>query len=68
MNVPRHRLEDVLKVLPAEQSPTVNELADTQWVAVEVVVDEKVERDLVPSLSRAGASAIFSYPLNKVIP
>lgn len=68
MNVPRKKLDDVLKVLPAEQSPTVNELADSDWVAVEVVVDEKVERDLVPSLSRAGASAIFSYPLNKVIP
>jgi ATP phosphoribosyltransferase len=37
-------------------------------VAVEVIVEEKVERDLVPRLKRAGASGIITYPLNKVIP
>lgn len=68
MNVPRTDLEAVLAVLPSEKSPTVNNLADPDWVAVEVIVDEWVERDLVPALSRAGATAIFSYPLNKVVP
>lgn len=68
MNVPRASLDAILKLLPAEQSPTVNTLADEQWVAVEVVLDERVERDLAPALKRAGATAIFSYPLNKVIP
>jgi ATP phosphoribosyltransferase len=67
MNVPRSRLEGILAVLPAEQSPTVNELADPDWVAVEVIVDEQVERELVPRLSRNGAQGIFSYELNKVI-
>lgn len=68
MNVPRAQLDKVLDILPAQQSPTVNQLADSTWVAVEVVVEEKVERDLVPQLRRAGATAIFSYPLNKVVP
>lgn len=68
MNVPRAALDKVLQILPAEKSPTVNELADADWVAIEVVVEEKVERDLVPQLRRAGATAIFSYPLNKVVP
>jgi len=68
MNVPRARLSEVLDVLPSSQSPTVNDLADADWVAVEVLVEEKVERDLVPALIRAGATGIFSYPLNKVIP
>jgi ATP phosphoribosyltransferase len=68
MNIPRANLDKVLSVLPAAQSPTVSHLADEKWVALEVIVDEKVERDLVPSLRRAGATAIFSYPLNKVIP
>ncbi len=68
MNVPRASLDAVLKLLPAEQSPTVNDLADEKWVAIEVVLDERVERDLSPALKRAGATAIFSYPLNKVIP
>jgi ATP phosphoribosyltransferase len=68
MNVPRAQLETVLSELPAEKSPTVNDLADQEWVAVEVIVEEHVERDLVPALRRAGATAIFSYSLNKVIP
>ncbi len=68
LNVRREQLDEVLKVMPAAQSPTVNDLADREWVAVEVIVDRTVERELVPRLSRAGAHAIFSYPLNKVIP
>jgi len=67
MNVPKASLDAVIKLLPAEHSPTVNGLADEQWVAVEVVLDERVERDLVPALKRAGATGIFSYPLKKVI-
>jgi len=68
MNVPRASLEQILKLLPAEQSPTVNDLADKDWVAIEVVLEERVERDLSPALKRAGATGIFSYPLKKVIP
>ncbi len=68
MNVPREKLASILDVLPSEKSPTVNELADADWVAVEVIVDEPAERELVPQLYRAGATGIFSYPLNKVIP
>ena len=68
MNAPRASLGDVLKLLPAEHSPTVNALADDDWVAVEAVLDERVERDLVPALKRAGATGIFSYALKKVIP
>ena len=67
MNVPRSKLAEVVQMLPAEKSPTVNELADADWVAIEVVVEALVERDLVPALHRAGATGIFSYPLNKVI-
>jgi ATP phosphoribosyltransferase len=71
MNVPRDRLSDVLRVmekLPAEKSPTVSPLADETWVALEIIVEEKIERDLIPQLKRAGASGIITYPLNKVIP
>lgn len=67
LNVKRDDLPAVLDILPSAQSPTVNDLADTGWVAVEVLVDRKTERDLIPSLTRAGAHGIFSYPLNKVI-
>ncbi|MEM6459072.1 MAG: ATP phosphoribosyltransferase [Planctomycetota bacterium] len=67
-NVPRKDLDAVLGLVPAANSPTINDLQDPAWASVEVIVDRKVERALVPKLSRAGATAIFSYPLNKVIP
>ncbi len=67
MNVRRTDLEAILKVLPAEKSPTISGLADSEYVAIEVIVDDHVERSLVPALKRAGASGIITYPLNKVI-
>ena len=67
MNVKKSDLESILKILPAEKSPTISGLADSGYVAVEVIVEDKVERSLVPALKRAGASGIITYPLNKVI-
>jgi len=67
MNVKKADLETILKILPAEKSPTVSALADSKYVAIEIVVEDKVERQLIPELKRAGASGIFTYPLNKVI-
>ncbi|MCJ7729348.1 MAG: ATP phosphoribosyltransferase [Sedimentisphaerales bacterium] len=67
MNVRKGDLEKVLKLLPAEKSPTISSLADSDYVAIEVVIEDKVERSLVPALKRAGASGIITYPLNKVI-
>lgn len=68
MNVPEDKLADVVSFLPAEKSPTVSRLSDPKWVAVEVILEEKQERELVPRLKRAGATRIITYPLNKVIP
>jgi len=67
MNVPRDRLDQVLEMLPSQRSPTVSPLAEPDWVAIEVIVEESVERDLVPKLCRMGVTGIISYPLNKVI-
>ncbi|MCL5946249.1 MAG: ATP phosphoribosyltransferase [Planctomycetes bacterium] len=68
LNAPKDTLEAILKILPAEKSPTISALADGTWVAVEVIVEEKQERELIPLLKRAGATGLISYPLNKVIP
>lgn len=68
MNVPEARLAEVVSFLPAEKSPTVSRLSDKDWVAVEVILEEKQERELIPRLKRAGATGIITYPLNKVIP
>ncbi len=67
MNVKKADLASILKILPAEKSPTISGLADSDYAAVEVVIDSEVERRLVPALKRAGASGIITYPLNKVI-
>ncbi|MBV8780229.1 MAG: ATP phosphoribosyltransferase [Phycisphaerae bacterium] len=68
LNVPESRLAEVISFLPAEKSPTVSRLADSDWVAVEVILEERQERDLIPRLKRAGATGLIVYPLNKVIP
>jgi ATP phosphoribosyltransferase len=68
MNVPEEKLAEVVSFLPAEKSPTVSRLSDQAWVAVEVILEEKQERELIPRLKRAGATGIITYPLNKVIP
>jgi len=68
MNVPRAKLEKVVKILPSLHTPTVSSLSDNDWVALEVITDEKTVRDIMPDLKRAGAQGIVEYPLNKVIP
>ena len=67
MNIRKDSLDTILKILPAEKSPTISSLADSKYIAIEVIVDDNVERTLVPALKRAGASGIITYPLNKVI-
>ncbi len=67
MNVSKTDLDKILSILPAEKSPTVSTLADSGFVAIEIVIDGKLERQIIPELKRAGASGIITYPLNKVI-
>lgn len=67
MNVPQSSLEDVLKILPALQKPTISSLSDPSWVALNTILDESVVRHIIPKLSLAGAKGIVEYPLNKII-
>ena len=67
MNVPRGKLKTIIGVLPSLHTPTISTLSDEAWVAIEVIMDESVVRDIIPSLRRAGAEGIVEYPLNKVI-
>lgn len=68
LNAPKDKLSEIVSFLPSQKSPTISQLADGAWVAVEVILDEKQERELIPRLKRAGATGIIVYPLNKVIP
>ena len=67
MNVPQSSLEEVLKILPALQKPTISSLSDPSWVALNTILDESVVRHIIPKLSLAGAKGIVEYPLNKII-
>jgi len=67
MNVEKSKLDAVLKVLPAMQTPTISTLYDKNWVDVDTIMDEKVVRDIIPALKKAGATGIVEYPLSKVI-
>ena len=67
MNVPKARLEEVSSQLPSLHTPTISNQSDPDWIALEVIIDEHVVRDIIPRLKRAGAQGIVEYPLNKVI-
>jgi len=67
MNVPKKSLKGVLGILPALQKPTLSLLSDPNWYSVEVIIEEKKVREMIPLLKKAGASGIIEYPLNKLI-
>jgi ATP phosphoribosyltransferase len=67
LNAPKDKLEEIVKILPPGKKPTVSELNDSKWVAINVILEEKLVRDFVPDLKKAGAEDIVEYPLNKII-
>jgi ATP phosphoribosyltransferase len=67
MNVRKKDLKKVISSLPALKKPTISNLSEGDWVAVETIIDEKVVRILIPKLKAAGAEGIIEYPLNKLI-
>lgn len=67
LNVEKSNLQAVLGVLPALNSPTISQLRDSDWVAVNTIVEERVARDVIPKLKAARATGIVEYPLNKVV-
>ncbi len=67
LNVRRADLDNVLAVLPALKRPTISNLSDADWVAVNTVIDEKTVREIIPRLKAAKAQGIVEYPLNKIV-
>ena len=67
MNVSKANVKAVTSILPALHTPTINNLIEEDWVAVESVVSEEVVREIIPKLKKAGASGIIEIPLNEVI-
>jgi len=67
MNVPRERLQQVLQLLPALQTPTISSLSDDGWLDVNTIIEESVVRAVIPRLKAVGAAGIVEYPINKII-
>jgi ATP phosphoribosyltransferase len=67
LNVRRADLQKVLGVLPALKRPTISNLSDPDWVAVNTVIEEKTVREIIPRLKSANAQGIVEYPLNKIV-
>jgi len=67
LNVQRHDLARVLNVLPSLKNPTISQLSDESWVAVNTILEESTVRTIIPRLKEAGAQGIVEYPLNKIV-
>jgi ATP phosphoribosyltransferase len=67
LNVRRADVPAVLSVLPALKNPTISQLSDEEWVAVNTILDETTVRNIIPRLKEAGAQGIVEYPLNKIV-
>jgi ATP phosphoribosyltransferase len=67
LNAPKDKLDEIIKIFPSGKKPTVSELSDPKWVAINVILEEKLVRVCVPDLKKVGAEDIVEYPLNKII-
>ena len=67
LNVRKEDLKSVLAVLPALKMPTVGQLSDDTWLAVNTILEESTVRSIIPRLKEAGAQGIVEYPLNKIV-
>ena len=67
LNIRRSNLDELLEKLPSLRNPTISNLGDERWVAVETIIEEAVVREIIPALKDMGAEGIIEYPLNKVV-
>lgn len=67
LNLKKADIGKVRDILPAMKRPTISELLGNEWVALETIIDERIVREIIPQLKKAGAEDIIEYPLNKVI-
>lgn len=67
LNVRRSNLDAVILALPALKNPTISQLSDPDWVAVNTILEEVTVRSIIPRLKEAGAQDIVEYPLTKIV-
>lgn len=67
LNVKKENLKKILSILPSLKKPTISSLTLEGWYALEVIIEEKEVRKLLPLFKENGAEGIIEYPLNKLI-
>ena len=67
LNVRKECLPAVLAILPALKKPTISNLSDEEWVAINTILEETTVRNIIPRLKEAGGQGIVEYPLNKIV-
>lgn len=68
MNAPRSALEEIRRVIPGMEDPSVMPLgSDGSKIAIHAVAYEEIFWDTIETLQRLGASSILVLPIEKVI-
>ena len=67
MNSQKKNLRALIGALPPSSKPTVADLSEKGWVALEAILEENQVKKLIPLFKKIGAEKIVEYPLNKII-
>ena len=67
MNVPKNKLDEIMKILPEGKKPTIAELTDSNWMDLSVILEEELVREIAPDLKALGVEDIVEYSINKII-
>lgn len=67
-DVPEEVLDDVAELLPGIEGPTVVPIQTSDWVAIQVVVDESDVYDKIHALKKLGAKGILVTPIERLVP
>ncbi|WP_135610197.1 ATP phosphoribosyltransferase [Methanococcoides sp. AM1] len=67
MNVPADKLDSVIEALPSLKRPTVSQLYNSDYYAVESVVNKNEVNILIPKLKDLGAEDILELDISKIV-
>ena len=67
MNVPEDSMKTVISMLPSMKNPTISKLYNSDYYAVETVVDRSAVNLLIPQLKKSGAEDILELAISKIV-
>ncbi|MEC9396077.1 MAG: ATP phosphoribosyltransferase [Myxococcota bacterium] len=68
LNVPREKLDEIVKILPCMREPTISSLHSSEGWAVKAAVPRKALATLIPELKAAGGADIVVTKLAQIVP